>query len=139
MSVPYVCCTEKFEDHYTSQIGTGLAHYKGISYQKGYGLGGIFRRLFRSALPFLVKGGKTLGKEVLKTGSRIASDVLSGENFNEAVKARSKESGKNLARKAIDKVQSMVGKGQYKRKRKKQKRVISSKARKVSGRDIFDP
>ncbi|GFU80616.1 uncharacterized protein TNCV_534901 [Trichonephila clavipes] len=42
-----------------------------------------------------VKGGKTIGKEVLMTGSRVASDVLSGENFKEAVKTRSRESGKN--------------------------------------------
>ncbi|GFT21724.1 uncharacterized protein TNCV_2969771 [Trichonephila clavipes] len=98
------------------QIGSGLTHYKGINFQKGYGIGGIFRRLFRTALPFLVKGGKTIGKEVLMTGSRVASDVLSGENFKEAVKTRSRESGKKLAQKAIDRVQSMVGKGQYKRK-----------------------
>ncbi|GFX44264.1 uncharacterized protein F54H12.2 [Trichonephila clavipes] len=98
------------------QIGSGLTHYKGINFQKGYGIGGIFRRLFREAFPFLVKGGKTIGKEVLMTGSRVASDVLSGENFKEAVKTRSKESGKKLAQKAIDRVQTMVGKGQYKRK-----------------------
>ncbi|GFY40595.1 uncharacterized protein TNIN_338291 [Trichonephila inaurata madagascariensis] len=72
------------------------------------------------------------------TGSRVASDVLSGENFKEAVKTRSSESGKKLAQKATDRVQSMVGKGQYKRKRKKQKKFISSKARKVNVRDIFD-
>ncbi|GFT60388.1 uncharacterized protein TNCV_4971551 [Trichonephila clavipes] len=109
------------------QIGSGLTHYKGINFQKGYGIGGIFRRLFRAALPFLVKGGKTIGKEVLMTGSRVASDVLSGENFKEAVKTRSKESGKKLAQKAIDRVQSMVGKGQYKRKRKKQKNSFHPK------------
>ncbi|GFX07309.1 uncharacterized protein F54H12.2 [Trichonephila clavipes] len=63
-----------------------------------------------------VKGGKTIGKEVLMTGSRVASDVLSGENFKEAVKTRSRESGKKLAQKAIDRFQSMVGNGQYKRK-----------------------
>ncbi|GFU56632.1 uncharacterized protein F54H12.2 [Trichonephila clavipes] len=40
-----------------------------------------------------------------------------GENFKEAVKTRSRESGNKLAQKAIDRVQSMVGKGQYKRKR----------------------
>ncbi|GFV85386.1 uncharacterized protein TNCV_3772111 [Trichonephila clavipes] len=127
MSVPFVCCTKRFEDHYAGQIGSGLTHYKGINFQKGYGIGGIFRRLFRAALPFLVKGGKTIGKEVLMTGSRGASDVLSGENFKEAVKTRSKESGKKLAQKAIDRVQSMVGKGQYKRKRKKQKNSFHPK------------
>ncbi|GFT46542.1 uncharacterized protein TNCV_3184031 [Trichonephila clavipes] len=65
---------------------------------------------------FFVKGGKTIGKEVLMTGSRVASDVLSGENFKEDVKTRSRESGEKLAQKAIDRVQSMVEKGQYKRK-----------------------
>ncbi|GFX65158.1 uncharacterized protein F54H12.2 [Trichonephila clavipes] len=116
MSVPYVCCTKRFEDDYAVQIGSGLTHYKDINFQKGYGIGGIFRQLFRAALPFLVKGGKTIGKEVLMTGSRVASDVLSRENFKEAVKTRSRESGKKLAQKTIDRVQSMVGKGQYKRK-----------------------
>ncbi|GFV77973.1 uncharacterized protein TNCV_1271 [Trichonephila clavipes] len=77
------------------QKGSGLTHYKGINFQKGYGIGGIFRRLFRAALPFLVKGGKTIGKEVLMTGNRVASDVFSGGNFKEAVKTRSRESGKN--------------------------------------------
>ncbi|GFY67969.1 uncharacterized protein TNIN_431341 [Trichonephila inaurata madagascariensis] len=111
MSVPYVCCTKRFEDHYAGQIGSGLTHYKGINFQKGYGIGGILRRLFRAALPlpFLVKGGKTIGKEVLMTLSRVASDVLSGDNFK-AVKTRSRESGKKLAEKAIDRVQSMLGK-----------------------------
>ncbi|GFW21274.1 hypothetical protein TNCV_3774851 [Trichonephila clavipes] len=52
------------------------------------------------------------------SGCRVASDVLPGENFKEALKTRSRESGKQLAQKAIDKFQSMVGKGQYKRKRK---------------------
>jgi hypothetical protein len=139
MSVPYECCTKKFEEHYAGQTGSGLPYYKGVSVQKGYGLGGIFRRLFKAAFPFLMKGTKTIGKEALLTGSRVASDVLSGQNFKEAIKTRTKESGKNLTQKALDKVQSMVGRGKYKRKRTKQKRIISSKVRKVRGRDIFDP
>ncbi|GFX35858.1 uncharacterized protein TNCV_746511 [Trichonephila clavipes] len=95
MSVPYVCCTKRFEDHYAGQIGSDLTHYKDINFQKGYGIGRIFRRLFRAALPILVKGGKTIGKEVLMTGSRVASDVLSRENFKEAVKTRAEKVEKN--------------------------------------------
>lgn len=115
-----------------------LPYYQGVSFQKGSGLGSVFRRLFRMALPFLVKSGKTIGKEALVTGTRVANDVLLGEDFKTSAKKRAKETGNNLARRAIDHVQSMVGKGKYKRKRKNQKRVISSKARKVRGRDIFD-
>ncbi|GFT35664.1 uncharacterized protein F54H12.2 [Trichonephila clavipes] len=131
MKVPYVCCTKKFEDHYTNHIGSGVPYYEGVSFQKGYGLGGIFRRLFRAALPFLVKGGKAVGKEALRTGTRVVSDVLSGENFKIAARKRSEEAGRGMARKAVEHVQSMIGRGKYKRKRKKQKKVISKKAIKL--------
>ncbi|GFU07963.1 uncharacterized protein F54H12.2 [Trichonephila clavipes] len=94
MKVPYVCCTKKFEDHYTNHIGSGVPYYEGVSFQKGYGLGGIFRRFFRAALPFLVKGGKAVGKEALRTGTRVVSDVLSGENFKIAARKRSEEAGR---------------------------------------------
>lgn len=136
--IPYYCCTKKFEDHYLNHTGSGIPYYEGVSFQKGYGLGGVFRRLFRAALPFLVKGGKAVGKEALITGTKVVNDVLSGENFKSATTKRTKEAGKGLARKAINHVQSMIGKGKYKRKRKTQTRVISSKVRKERGRDIFD-
>ncbi|GBM67577.1 hypothetical protein AVEN_73706-1 [Araneus ventricosus] len=136
--VPYACCKTKSQEHYTNHKGSGIPYYEGVSFQKGYGLGGIFRRFFRAARPFLVKGGKALGKEALVTGTNVVNDVVSGEDIKTATKRRSKEAGKNLARKAIGKVQSMMGRGKYKRKRKQQKRIISSKVRKTRGRDIFD-
>ncbi|GFY66005.1 uncharacterized protein TNIN_441161 [Trichonephila inaurata madagascariensis] len=77
MSVPYVCCTKRFEDHYAGQIGSGLTHYKGINFQKGYGIGGIFRRLFKAALPFLVKG--VLSQE--KTTSPYFQSVYSRDTL----------------------------------------------------------
>lgn len=138
MKVPYVCCSKKLEDHYASQVGHGLPYYRGISYQKGYGLGGIFRRIFRAALPYIVRGTKTVGKEALVTGSRVMSDVLAGQDIKTAAKNRTKESGKNLAKKALSKMQSMIGSGGYKRKRKTKKKIISSKKLKGRGRDIFD-
>ncbi|GIX90613.1 uncharacterized protein CDAR_400811 [Caerostris darwini] len=136
--VPYVCCSKKFEEHYTNQSGSGIPHYEGISFQRGYELGGVFRRLFRAALPFLVRGGKVVAKEALVTGTKVINDVLSEKDLETAAKNRSKETGKSLARKAINRVQSMIGQGVYKRKRKNRKRVISSKTRKVSEHDIFD-
>ncbi|GFU02945.1 uncharacterized protein F54H12.2 [Trichonephila clavipes] len=72
----------------------GVSYYEGVSFQKGYGLGGIFRRLFRAALPFLVKGVKAVGKEALRTSTRVVSDVLSGENFKIAARKRSEEAGR---------------------------------------------
>lgn len=138
MLVPYSCCNKTFEEYYTNQIGNGLPFYQGAHFQKGYGIGGFFAKLFRSALPFLVRGAKTVGKEALRTGTLIANDVLTGENFKESAKARTKMAGKTLAKKALKKADEMIGHGQHKRKRKRSKRFISSKTRKVKGRDIFD-
>lgn len=138
MLVPYTCCTKKFEDYYAGQIGKGLPYYKGTVLQRGHGIGGFFAKLFRSAMPFLISGAKTVGKEALRAGTMVANDVLAGESFKTSLKTRAKQTGKKLARKAVEKADDMIGRGNFKRKRKPAKRFISSKARKVQGRDIFD-
>ena len=137
MYVPYTCCTKKFEDYYVRQTGNGLPYYQGNILQKGYGIGGFFARLFRSAMPFLVSGAKTVGKEALRTGVQVANDVLAGENIKSSLQTRAKETGKVLARKAVRKADEMIGRGSHKRKRKACKRLISSIARKRKRRDIF--
>lgn len=141
MLVPYKCCVKDFEEFYANQAGNGLSYYQGQTLQKGYGIGGWFKKLFRTALPFLARGAKTVGKEVLRTGTQIANDLLEGKNLQESAEQRSKEAGRKLAKKAIQKADDMLGKGQKlnKRKRKPFKRFISSKIRKQKGRDIFDP
>lgn len=139
MLVPYECNLSRFEDHYVNQAGNGLAYYRGQPSQKGYGIGGWFKNLFRTALPLLAKGAKSVGKEVLRTTSHIASDVLEGQNFQESAEKRAKEAGQLLAKKAINKANDMLGKGiGYKRKRRHQKRVTLTKVRKQKRRDIFD-
>ncbi|GFW35148.1 uncharacterized protein F54H12.2 [Trichonephila clavipes] len=89
----------------------------GQSFQKGYGIGGWFKRLFRTALPFLTRGAKSVGKEVLKTGTQIVNDLLEGQNLEDAAKHRAKETGRKLAREAIKKADHMLGqaieKGQW--------------------------
>ncbi|GFT24572.1 uncharacterized protein F54H12.2 [Trichonephila clavipes] len=94
MLVPYNCCTKQFEDYYISQTGNGLPYYAGQSFQKGYGIGGWFKRLFRTALPFLKSGAKSVGKEVLKTSTQIANDMLEGQSFPESARQRTNETGK---------------------------------------------
>ncbi|GIY11072.1 uncharacterized protein F54H12.2 [Caerostris darwini] len=108
MKVPYVCCSKKFEEHYTNQAGSGIPHYEGISFQRGYGLGGVFRRLFRAALPFLVRGGKVVGKEAPVTGTKVINDVFFGKDLQTATKSRSKEAGKSWARKGMNRVHRSI-------------------------------
>ncbi|GFW83887.1 uncharacterized protein F54H12.2 [Trichonephila clavipes] len=80
----------------------------GQSFQKGYGIGGWFKRLFRSALPFLSRGAKSVGKEVLRTGTQIVNDLLEGQNLLESAEESAKETGRILAKKAIKKADDML-------------------------------
>ncbi|GFX97562.1 uncharacterized protein F54H12.2 [Trichonephila clavipes] len=91
MLVPYTCCLKQYENFFIDQAGNGLSYYQSQSFQKGYGIGGWFKRLFRSALPFLSRGAKSVGKEVLRTGAQIANDLLEGRNLQESAKERAKE------------------------------------------------
>lgn len=139
MFVLYQCCVKDFEDFYVNQAGNGLSYYQGQSFQRGYGIGGWFKKLFRTALPFLTRGAKTVGKEVLRTGTNIANDFLEGRNIKESAETRVKETGKSLAKKVIKTADDMLGQGKkYKRKRKFSRSLIKAKTKKVKRRDIFD-
>ncbi|GFS76303.1 uncharacterized protein F54H12.2 [Trichonephila clavipes] len=93
MFVPYECCVQQYEDYHANEAGNGLSYYLGQSFQKGYGIGGWFKRLFRTALPFLTRGAKSVGKEVSETGTQIANDLLEEQNLEDAAKHRAKETG----------------------------------------------
>ncbi|GFT09034.1 uncharacterized protein F54H12.2 [Trichonephila clavipes] len=69
----------------------------------------VQKTVFRTALPFLTRGAKSVGKEVLKTGTQIVNDLLEGQNLEDAAKHRAKETGRKLAREAIKKADDMLG------------------------------
>ncbi|GFS77867.1 uncharacterized protein F54H12.2 [Trichonephila clavipes] len=96
------------------QIGSGLTHYKGINFQ---------RRVMESEEYFVdcleqlylfSKGGKTIGKEVLMTGVVLPLMYCQEKILKSCKNKKQRKWKKKLAQKAIDRVQSMVGKGQYK-------------------------
>ena len=60
-------------------------------FQRGYGLGSIFRGLFRWAMPHLQQGAKVIGKKALQTGVNVVQDVLDGDNIKTAVHKRTKQ------------------------------------------------
>ena len=77
--------------------------FMGSRYQKGHGLGGIFRTiariamplLRRTAIPFLKRAGKsalkTVGRQVIRSGKSLVGDVVQGKPFKESVKRRTKQ------------------------------------------------
>ena len=77
-----------YNDYYARQAGGALPYFAGAQYQRGHGLGSLFSGLLPSAMPLIKRGAVALGKGALKTGVRIAGDVLSGQNIKTAAKRR---------------------------------------------------
>ena len=80
----------------TGQRGGQLPVYYGRSMQRGYGLGGIFRGLLRSAVPLLKRGAQNVGRQALRSGMDLAHDVLNGQGVKRAAKRRAGEFGQRL-------------------------------------------
>ena len=66
-----------YNDYYARQAGGALPHFAGAPYQRGYGLGSLIGCLLRNVMPVIKRGAVALGRGALKTGLRIADDVLS--------------------------------------------------------------
>ena len=99
--------------YYLDQAGGGnYNYYTGELYQKGYGLGGTFKRFFKwivplmrthvapaiknYAIPKLESGLKTVGKEFLNSAVNVATDVVSGRELKETVQENAIKSINNL-------------------------------------------
>ena len=87
-----------YNDYYARQAGGALPYFAGAQYQRGHGLGCLFGDLLRSAMPLIKRGAVPLGKGALKTGIRIADDVLSGQNIKTAAKRRITDAGRGMLR-----------------------------------------
>ena len=123
-----------YNDYYARQAGGALPYFAGAQYQRGHGLGSLFGSLLRSAMPLIKRGAVALGRGALKTGVRIAGDVLSGQNIKTAAKRRVTDAigsirappGKRIKRTAAKATFTAV-------KRRRKKRASPKRAA-----DIFD-
>ena len=122
-----------YEQYYLDQAkrkGGNLPPFHGARFQRGYGLGSIFKGLFRWAMPHLQQGAKVLGKKAVQTGVDVAQDVLAGENVKAVL---TKQGKKALGLPSEDSLQSGAGKKGTKRKAQARKNSSSSgKKRKTS-------
>ena len=65
--------------------------------------------MFRRVLPLLSRGAKAVGKEALRTGANVISDVATRNTpFADSFKTRVKESGEVLKRKADEKLDRLM-------------------------------
>ena len=77
-------------EHY-AQSGHGIPIFQGYAGQRGHGLGSILSGFFRSALPIIRRGLGIFGREALRTGARIATDVADGQSLGDSAKRRISE------------------------------------------------
>lgn len=130
---------DRYTRYYVNQSGgggeVGPVYRASFRVQRGNGIGSFFRGLFRFVKPLLYSGAKAVGKEALKTGSNIITDMLNKEPeqpVGSIFKNRFIEAKGNLEQK----IKKMTGSGlSLKRKRKSKMGQSKSKRRKV--KDIF--
>ena len=77
-----------YDNYYSGQVGSGSAAFAGARCQRGHGLGGMFRGLFRAATQLLKRGAMALGKQIISSGGEVAKDVAAGKKFKQALRHR---------------------------------------------------
>ena len=122
-----------FEKYYTDQASSNLPVFRGASYQKGYGFGNVFKKLFRWIVPIVKHHAqpiaKKVGKEALRTAANIANDTLSGKSFKKSAADRIQETLTKIPN-------GQFGNGHYKKKRKT--KILNTQKLKKRKLDIFD-
>ena len=129
---------DRYTRYYANQSGggeIGPVYRASFRVQRGNGIGSFFRGLFRFVKPLLYSGLKAVGKEALKTGSNIITDILNKgpeQPMGNVFRNRFNEGKNNLKQK----IKKMTGSGLgLKRKRQTKKSQSQGKRRKV--KDIF--
>ena len=122
MRVHYVPINEKQWIHHI-QRGGGFI---GVPYQRGAGLGSVFRSLFRAILPIAKTAGRAVGKRALKAGAEIASDLVSGRDLKSTLKERSSTATADLLNQAAAKMKGGKKRSSIKGRPKK-KKIIRKK------------
>ena len=112
--------TGRFGDYFPStsgdsQVGFG-EFYKGLRFQRGYGqrgrgIGGILRTVWRFMVPIMKDVGKSVGKEGLSAGARILGNIAQGAEAKDAIVTETQKSVRNLAKKAAAHLDDQSGSG----------------------------
>lgn len=112
---------DRYVEYFDAQVGGGKVAgvgriFVGSNHQRGHGgIGRFLAGLFRRVMPLLSRGAKAVGKEALRTGMNIMSDVTTMDTpVKEAFKSRVRESGEILKRKAEEKLDKLMEGSGYK-------------------------
>ena len=80
--------------------GSSYTPFVGLPYQRGAGIGSIFRSLLRFLIPIGREAGKAIGRQGLESGVRVMSGVLDGQDLRQSLEHEGRTGLKNLLDKA---------------------------------------
>lgn len=123
--------------YYQNQSGGVLPVFRGATRQRGYGLGGIFTKLFQGIAPVLKNVAKSAGKQIIKTGANIVTDVIDGRNIKDAAVSNLSNGGQQLLSSLTSKL-TTAKRGGVKRKANISPKIktVKKKRRRITN-DIF--
>lgn len=93
---------------FLQQEGGGM-FFEGIPFQRGYGIGSVLGNLFRYLVPIGKTIGKELGREGLSTGSRVLTNMMSGETLKNSLRKEGQQGLKNVLDRVYEKTQTGQG------------------------------
>ena len=105
---------DRYDAYFDVQFGGGGGGvgriYIGAPYQRGHGgIGNFLAGVLRRVLPLLTRGAKAVGKEAMRSGLNVLSDVATRNTpIGESFRSRMKESGEVLKRKAEEKLDKLM-------------------------------
>ncbi len=109
---------EVYIRYYQNQRGGGggqqMHIYRGPKYQRGYGIGSIFRSVIKTLTPIFTSqkfkdAAATAGRHALSAGVNIGKDLVEGANLKEALKRRGKEALAEAYHEVVDTMGSEGG------------------------------
>lgn len=127
-----------YKNYYLNQAGGQYNVFRGVARQRGYGLGGMFKSMFRyilplfksHALPVIRRGAEAIGTEAVRAASNIATDAIKGEDIKQSFQHHANSAIENLSTQAKNRLQS--GSGRKRLYRKRENSIKSPVKRKVS-------
>lgn len=64
------------------------SYYRGVRFQRGYGLGNTLKRLYRVSLPAVKLVSAVAKTKLLNTSANVLKDMARGKNLKDALRAR---------------------------------------------------
>ena len=120
-----------YHEYYKKQAESDFPVFRGVKYQTGHSLGGVFKKLFRFIMPIVREHGlpllRLVGETALKGVSNLARDAIKGKKIKENAEQRFKETFNELKNKSL-----MKGSDINKRAKLLNKKYFNRKKRKLN-------